>query len=85
MQTYLEHSRTFMVDLLCKNPHVRLGPKYVSGIGFTVKNLYRMSILSDIVKVDFKNLSLPSWINKKHVGLTKEEYVICSPIFCCCW
>ena len=38
----------------------RLGSKYVSGIGFTVEKVYRSHYLSDIVKVDFKNLSLRS-------------------------
>ena len=44
---------TFIVD-------VRLGSKYASGIGFTVENVYRMSIFVDMVKADFKNLPLPS-------------------------
>ena len=45
--------KSFIVD-------TRLGPKYVSGIGFTVEKFYRNHFLSDIVKVDFKNLSLRS-------------------------
>ena len=32
----------------------RLGSKFTSGIGFTVGKLYRMSNLSDMVKVDFQ-------------------------------
>ena len=38
----------------------QMGSKYVSGIGFTVEKVYRSHYLSDIVKVDFKNLSLRS-------------------------
>ena len=45
--------KSFIVD-------TRLGPKYVSGIGFTAEKFYRNHFLSDIVKVDFKNLSLRS-------------------------
>ena len=45
--------KSFIVD-------ARLGSKYVSGIGFTVEKVYRSHYLSDIVKVDFKNLSLRS-------------------------
>ena len=45
--------KSFIVD-------TRLGPKYVSGIGFTVEKFYRNHFLSDIVKVDFRNLSLRS-------------------------
>ena len=55
-----------MAELLCVN-HKKslivdagLGSKYVSGIGFTVENVYRSHFLSDIVKVEFKNLSLRS-------------------------
>ena len=55
-----------MAELLCVNHKkslivdARLGSKYVSGIGFTVENVYRSHFLSDIVKVEFKNLSLRS-------------------------
>ena len=65
-EAYLESSRTSMVVLLCENHKksfivdTRLGPKYVSGIGFTVEKFYRNHFLSDIVKIDFKNLSLRS-------------------------
>ena len=45
--------KSFIVD-------ARLGSKYVSGIGFTVEKVYRSHYLSDIVKVDFKNLPLRS-------------------------
>ena len=45
--------KSFIVD-------ARLGSKYVSGIGFTVEKVYRSHYLSDVVKVDFKNLSLRS-------------------------
>ena len=57
-ETYLEPSPTYTVECLCKKTHknfaidVRLSIKYASGIGFTVENVYRMSILFDIVKVD---------------------------------
>ena len=44
---------SFIVD-------ARLGSKYASVIGFTVEKVYRSHYLSDIVKVDFKNLSLRS-------------------------
>ena len=48
--------KSFIVD-------ARLGSKYVSGIGFTVEKVYRSHYLSDIVKVDFKNLSLRSYFS----------------------
>ena len=65
-ETYLEPSRTSMVELLWKNckkssiVDARLGSKYVSGIGYTVEKVYRSHYLSGIVKVDFKNLLLRS-------------------------
>ena len=52
--TFLRKSKkSFIVDAL-------LGSEYVSSIGFTVEKVYRSHHLSDIVKVDFKNLSLRS-------------------------
>ena len=52
--TFLRKSKkSFIVD-------ARLGSKYVSSIGFTLKKVYRSHHLSDIVKFDFKNLSLHS-------------------------
>ena len=52
--TYLQKSQeSFIVD-------VRLGSKYASGIGLTVDRFTECQYLSDMVKVDFKNLSLPS-------------------------
>ena len=48
--------KSFIVD-------ARLGSKYVSGIGFTVEKVYRSHYLSDIVKVNFKSLSLPCFSN----------------------
>ena len=64
-EAYLELNQTSMVELLCKNHNsliedARLCSKYVSGMDFTVENVYRSHYLSDIVKVDFKNLSLRS-------------------------
>ena len=52
----------------------RLGFKYVSGIDFTVKTVYRSHYLSDKVKVDFKNFHcvLVSPINKTHICLMKK-------------
>ena len=50
---FVKITKSFIVD-------ARLGSKYVSGIGFTVEKVYRSHYLSDIVKVDFKNLSLRS-------------------------
>ena len=52
----------------------RLGFKYVSGIDFTVKKVYRSHYLSDKVKVDFKNFHcvLVSPINKTHICLMKK-------------
>ena len=52
----------------------RLGSKYVFGIGFTVKKVYRSHYSSDKVKVDFKNFHcvLVSPINKTHLGLMKK-------------
>ena len=51
---FLQNSqKTFIVD-------TRLGSKYISGISFTVQKIYGSQYLSDIVKVDFKNLSLRS-------------------------
>ena len=38
-----------------------LGSKHVSGKGFTVEKVYRSHYLSDIVEVDFTNLSLRSY------------------------
>ena len=48
--------KSFIVD-------VWLGPKYVSGIGFTVEKAYKSHYLSDTVKIDFKNLSLRSFFS----------------------
>ena len=45
--------KSFIVD-------ARLGSKYISGISFTVAKVYRSHYLSDIVKQNFKNLSLRS-------------------------
>ena len=45
--------KSFIVD-------ARLGSKYVSGIGFTVEKVYRSHHFSDIVKADFRSLSLRS-------------------------
>ena len=63
----LELSRTSMMELFWKNykklVDARLGSKYVSGIAFTVEKVYRSHYLSDIVKVDFKNLSLRSYFS----------------------
>ena len=42
-----------------------LGSKYVSGRGFTVEKVYKSLYLSNIVKVDFKNLSLRSCFSNK--------------------
>ena len=39
------------------------GSKYLSGIGFAVEKVYRSHYLSDIVKVDFKDLSLRSCLS----------------------
>ena len=53
----------------------RLASKYVSGIGFTVERFTENQYLSDMVKVDFENLSkichclFVYRINKKYVGL----------------
>ena len=63
---YLEPSQTSMGKLLCENHRksfivdARLGSKYVSGIDFTVEKVYRSHYLSEIVKVEFKRLSLRS-------------------------
>ena len=64
-EAYSELNQTSAVELLCKNHKsfivdARLGSKYVSGIDFTVEKVHRSDYLSDIVKVDFKNLSLRS-------------------------
>ena len=64
-EAYLEPSRTSIVELLCKNyekalADARLSSKYVAGTGFRVEKVYRSHCLSDIVKVDFKNLLLRS-------------------------
>ena len=65
-ETYLEPNWTSMVERSCENQKksfivdARLGSKYVSSIGFTVKKVYRSHHLSDIVELDFKNLSLHS-------------------------
>ena len=48
--------KSFIVD-------ARLGSKYISGIGFTVEEVYRSHYLSDIAKVDFKNFSLRSYFS----------------------
>ena len=45
--------KSFIVD-------AELGSRYISGLGFTVEKVYRSHYLSDIVKVDFKILSLRS-------------------------
>ena len=45
--------KSFIVD-------ARLGSKYISGISFTVEKVYKSHYLSDIVKQNFKNLSLRS-------------------------
>ena len=63
-ETYLEPNQTSMVELLCENHKksfivdARLRSKYISGIGYPVEKVYRSHYLSDIVKVDFKNLLL---------------------------
>ena len=65
-KAYLEPSRTSMVEILGKNHKdsfildTRLCSKYVFAIGFTVGKIYRTHYLSDIVKVDLKNLPLRS-------------------------
>ena len=60
----------------------RLGSKDISGLGFTVKKVYRSRYLSDIVKFNLKTchcvLVFP--INKTHFGLTKRVY----QVFCYC-
>ena len=45
------------------NIYARLGSRYVSVIGFTVEKVYRSHYLSDIVKIDFKNLPLRSCLS----------------------
>ena len=57
---YLEPSRATMREILCKNHkktfcRCSTWSEYASGIGFVVEKVSRMSM----VKVDFKNLSLP--------------------------
>ena len=55
-----------------------MGSKYASGI--TAKKVTESQYLSSIVKVNFVRVIekfdidlLVSWINKKHVGITKKE------------
>ena len=63
-EAYLEPSRTSMVELLCENHKKRfivdvwLGSKYVSGVNFTAKKVTECQYLFNIVKVNFRNLSL---------------------------
>ena len=63
--------KNFIVD-------ARLGSKNVSDIAFNVEKVYRSRYLSDIVKVEFRNLSFASFrvlvspINKTLSGLTKK-------------
>ena len=78
--TFLRKSKkSFIVDAL-------LGSEYVSSIGFAVEKVYRSHHLSDIVKFDFKNLSLRScFFNWRNTFWVNEEVVTCSQVFCCCW
>ena len=51
---------------------VRLDSKYASGIGFTVENLYRMSIFIWYSQNRFQNFVIAFlFLEKKHVDLTK--------------
>ena len=47
---------------------------HIRGIAFTVEKVYKSHYLADMIKVDFKNLSLRfgSQINKTHFGLIKK-------------
>ena len=91
-QAYLEPSQTSMVELLCKNHKKALLQMFDWVLNTPLeqvlqqKRLTECKYLSDMVKLDFNILSLPScfdktcWFNsfKTLVSIIKNSQLICS-------